>query len=286
MREDMLEKAKEIYESIEIPQELNRRLNSAIDTAVPRRHLWYRQAVCVAAACFAVFVGALNTSQVFAQGVAEIPVLGNVAKVFTFREYVQQDASHEITAEIPAVSGTGNEDLETRINSEIQTRIDAILAEASERGEAEHKAFLETGGKEEDFIPVTVDVTYDVKSSNEKYLSFVIYECEVRASSFTQQLFYNIDLETGKDITLEELLGEDWKAIADESIHAQIEERSKVEGNMFFDGSDGIEGFQTVGDHPQFYINEAGNPVICFDKYEIAPGYMGIQEFEIERPEK
>ena len=33
-----------------------------------------------------------------------------------------------------------------------------------------------------------------------------------------------------------------------------------------------------------FYINERGNPVVVFAKYQIAPGYMGIQEFEVPRP--
>lgn len=31
----------------------------------------------------------------------------------------------------------------------------------------------------------------------------------------------------------------------------------------------------------KFYINEAGNLVIVFEKYEVAPGFMGQQEFEI-----
>ncbi len=34
-------------------------------------------------------------------------------------------------------------------------------------------------------------------------------------------------------------------------------------------------------DDPGFYLNEKGNVVVVYPKYEIAPGYMGIQEFEI-----
>ena len=45
----------------------------------------------------------------------------------------------------------------------------------------------------------------------------------------------------------------------------------------------GIEGFTTVSKDTKFYLNEEGNPVIVFDEYEIAPGYMGMPEFEIER---
>ena len=33
----------------------------------------------------------------------------------------------------------------------------------------------------------------------------------------------------------------------------------------------------------KFYINEKGRIVIVFEKYEIAPGYMGTQEFEIDK---
>ncbi len=32
-----------------------------------------------------------------------------------------------------------------------------------------------------------------------------------------------------------------------------------------------------------FYFNAEGNLVIVFDEYEIAPGYMGAQEFVVEK---
>ena len=40
-------------------------------------------------------------------------------------------------------------------------------------------------------------------------------------------------------------------------------------------------GFQGIKPDQSFFINDRGNPVIVFEKYEIAPGSMGIQEFEI-----
>ena len=47
---------------------------------------------------------------------------------------------------------------------------------------------------------------------------------------------------------------------------------------------DMVEGFQSVDENTKFYINKDGNPVVCFEKYEVAPGYMGFQEFEIDKP--
>ncbi|MDY3927926.1 MAG: RsiV family protein [Clostridia bacterium] len=32
-----------------------------------------------------------------------------------------------------------------------------------------------------------------------------------------------------------------------------------------------------------FYINDSGNIVICFDKYEVAAGAQGCPEFEIPK---
>ena len=39
--------------------------------------------------------------------------------------------------------------------------------------------------------------------------------------------------------------------------------------------------FDTITEDTKFYINEAGNVVISFEKYEIAPGAYGNVEFEI-----
>ena len=59
------------------------------------------------------------------------------------------------------------------------------------------------------------------------------------------------------------------------------------ENNLYFGfgGDDTMQeaGFKTISDDTPFYINENGNPVIVFEKYEIAPGYMGYQEFEITK---
>ena len=37
-----------------------------------------------------------------------------------------------------------------------------------------------------------------------------------------------------------------------------------------------------ITEDAKFYVNEAGNPVIAFERYEIAPGSSGEIEFEIQ----
>ena len=76
------------------------------------------------------------------------------------------------------------------------------------------------------------------------------------------------------------------------SIRQQIEERIASDDSLAYFGYGsmaeddallGIEGFSTIAENQDFYINEAGEVVIVFAKYDIAPGYMGFQEFTVGR---
>ena len=102
--------------------------------------------------------------------------------------------------------------------------------------------------------------------------------------------YYNLDLSQNRQLTLQDLLGDNYVEIANESIIRQMKERDAADENAVYWGigkaaDDGmIDGFQTVDENTSFYINADGNPVVCFEKYEVSPGYMGFQEFEIQKP--
>ena len=55
-----------------------------------------------------------------------------------------------------------------------------------------------------------------------------------------------------------------------------MEERKKQDEYLIY-----WDDFIGVDEDTKFYINEIGNPVIVFAKYEIAPGTAGEQKFEI-----
>ena len=129
-RNRFMEDAKKIYESQKIPQQLSNRVENALKFSPGKQRSVFhglRAGLCTAAVCFLVFTVLLNTNQVFAESVYNIPVLGNVARVVTFREYKEQNKVNDIVAEIPKIENTGNPELEQRINEEIQTRIDTII---------------------------------------------------------------------------------------------------------------------------------------------------------------
>lgn len=278
-----LRDAKEAYESIIPPEELDHVVQKAIRQTkkepVQPRHVVWRYAVCTIASICLVFIVSLNVLPVFAQEMYDIPVLGSMARIFTLGRFEETDEISYVVVEIPALSNTGNNELEQRINYEVALRIDTVVDEAKQRAKEYYDAYIATGGDREKFQPIEIGVEYDVKCNNGEVVSFVVTEYETHASFYSESYFYNIDLETGRELTLANLLGENYIEKANQAVREGIAVREANDSNaMFF--HDELE-FQSIKPDQSFYINEAGNPVVVFEKYAIAPGYMGSVEFEV-----
>lgn len=277
-----LEDAKEDYESMPPPPELKQTVEKALEGGVdhPVRHRRERIAVIIAACVCIVFVVALNASSAFALGLYDVPVLGNVARVFTFREYEENNDTNLVVVKMPAIKNTGNSQLENRINYEILLKMNREIEDAKIRARDYRQAFVETGGNQADFIPIEISLDYEIKCSNQDVVSFVITKSETMASCYTEQFFYNIDLETGRELTLAHLFGSDFLDTIHSSVKKQIEQMKKDDPDtMFFDEEEDV--LRSISANQDFYLNTDGNVVVVFPKYSIAPGSMGILEFEI-----
>lgn len=277
---ESLKRARERYQSPEVPQELSFAVAAALREGERRRAR--RRAVrrslgggLAACACFCLLV---NGSPAFATALDGVPVLGDLARIVTVENYQINDRDHLIDVRLPALTDTGHTDLEQRINTEIRKRIDQVLDEAEDRAREAREAYVATGGKAEDFMPVIIDVDYEVKCSNEQYLSFLITKTETLASAYTEYYLYNLDLTTGTELTLQDLLGPDWREQCNQAVRAGIA-RSEEQGGIFFAPGEG--GFEGVSDDQKFYLNSDGDVVLLFEKYEIAPGSMGTLEFTV-----
>ena len=280
MRE--LKKAKAVYKSIKMPEQLSYVVNKAVLNKKKKHNTKIKYVLSTVSCVFLTFVVMLNISPSFASNVSEIPIIGDIAKVFTIEEYKKEDEEKLIKAKIPGIKNTGNTELEKRINYEIMLKINEVLDEAEARAAQYKKAVIETGGKEEDYQALNIQIDYKVGYSTDKVVSFAILKSETLASAYTEWYFYNIDIETGKELNLRDVLGNDYKKIVDETIYKEIEERSKNPDNIYFTKNEG--GFSGIeNEYQNYYINKDGKVVIVFEKYEIAPGYMGTQEFEIEK---
>ncbi|HML48045.1 MAG TPA: RsiV family protein [Clostridia bacterium] len=276
--------ARKKYEATEIPEELQTVVRTAIGAArkgtkieMKRMYFWPRVAACALALFLTGNVAALNLSPTFAAYAAGLPVVGPVAKVLTLREYTVHGENADIAVSQPAVNAEG--DFAKEINALIEQEIGEYTARA-EKDIAEYKeAFLATGGTENEFKEknIKVDVSYELKSQSESMVSFVLTANENWCSALGVQYFYNLNLTDGKTIALADLLGEGYAGIARRQIEKQMEERKAADSNIAYFGEPEVNG------NTAFYINAKGNPVVVFPKYELAPGAMGPQEFELTK---
>ena len=280
-----IERAKKVYNAIKVPEQISYVINkSLLKEKNKKKHIpkYIKYVVSTATCMFCAFIVMINVNPSFATNISEIPIIGNIAKVFTIKEYNKEDREKLINAKIPALENTGNTELEKRINYEIMLKINEVLDEAEERAAKYKEAVIETGGKDEDYQPINIQVDYKVGYSSDKIVSFIILKSETLASAYTEMYYYNIDIENGKKLNLRDVFGNDYKEIINETIYKEIEKRSKDENNIYFTEEDG--GFKGIEDEYQnFYINQDGKVVIVFEKYKIAPGYMGTQEFIIDK---
>ena len=288
-KEDRIRDSKKIYDATEIPNGLSEVVQKAIQQTNKKGKVIqmkrYGKRIAATAACLVIgFIAALNISEPFAAAVAKVPVVGELVQVVTWRSYVYQDDDKTVQVEVPQIEGQENNSAVTDVNAQIQ-KIVADYEKLAEQNIAEYKeAFLATGGTEEEFTEkgIQVDVQYNVKYQSDTRLSLELIANENWCNAYNVQYFYNIDLKNEKTLTLEDILGEDYISIANESIREQMQKRMEDDENLvYWDGSDGIEGFTTVDENTKFYLNEKGNPVVVFAPYEIAPGAFGAQEFEI-----
>ena len=291
-----LKDAKEIYDHIVVPEELDAKLRNTLEnTSIPKKKRtvvnFSRWTAATAAALFLCFTVGLNTSESFAMGISELPVIGSIAKVLTIRSYEVQNDNVTTTVEVPEIQLEAAEEKTalaiTDVNAKIQELVDNFTAEKYAQIEEGKTTFLESGGTEEEWQArdIEVNVNYEVKHQSETTLSLFI-DGWISWFNFEEfRKFYNIDLVTGKELTLTDLLGENAYEYAEAEVLKQINQMIEEDPNLCFWGINDSEymGDEFIGvtESTPFYINADGNIVISYNKYDIAPGAMGIMEFEI-----
>ncbi len=271
----------EAFDSIEIPENLDFVVRRAMQRERARQRVlrMVKYASSVAAVFVISAVTLLNVSPVFAKAVQEVPVLGDLCRIFTFRHYDFQDEVKVINVTVPQIENTGNSELENRINLEISRMIAREIEAATAHAEEYYEAYLATGGDPEEYMTPETVIDYEIKYISQDIVSFQIYKFESIASAYQTNRYYNIDIETGKELTLRDIFGENYQEIVYEEIAAQIPELDEFTKSMLFPDVDIKE---LLDENRKFYFSEDGTSlVVVFEKYEIAAGAGGQIEFTI-----
>ena len=266
------------YENIEIPDELEFLVRTTIkeqEKKMKRKNI-INKSVIAAAVAGVVFVGSINLSSEISYALSEVPVLGSIVRVLTFKTFELKDNNFDAELKTPAIEGLDS-NLEAMLNEkyldENQKLYDDFMKEIDELKKADM-----------DEAHMGIASGYEVKTDTDKLLVIGRYVVNTAGSSSTTIKYDTIDKQNKILITLPSLFKDEaYIDIISENIKAQMKEQMKDENNVYWleDEMMGDENFSKIDKNQSFYITKDNQLVIAFDKYEVAPGYMGNPEFII-----
>jgi len=277
-----LEQLKQEHINTQIPEELDFLVRKAIKNGrknMKRKNNIKKIKVTSAsvAASIVLLTAGVNSSPVLASTLSKVPVVGGIVKVLTFREYKIDEDTYNADIKVPEVQGLENKELENSLNEK-------YLNEGKELYDAfmkDMKDLEKDGGGH-----LGIDHGYEIKTDTDKILSIGRFVVNTAASSSTTIKYDTIDKEKQILITLPSLFKDNtYVDIISENIKSQMKEQMKSDENKAYwvEGLDEelVDPFEKISNEQSFYITSEGKLVISFDKYEVAPGYMGNPEFVI-----
>lgn len=232
--------------------------------------------IAASAACFVFIILFLlpNVSVTYAQALEQLPVIGDLVRVVTIRNYYYDDNHWKMDINIP------------QIESEDSKSVDYINKDVSELTTALINRFYEDLEINGNKGYGSLNVDYEVVTNTDSWFTLKLTVCQTAASSNTYFKFYHIDKKQGKIVELGDLFNTDkFSDSLVAEIKKQMQEQMANDENIsYWINNSGIgEEFATVSADDNFYWNENGDLVIIFDKYEVGPGSMGTPEFVIDK---
>ena len=241
-----------------------------------RRSMAFRVVRAGAVLLLVLFLLLPNISPTIAYAMQEIPVLGEIVKVFTVYKVDEEDDRHFLKVDIPQIdTAVGDSEAVDYINASVEALTDAVIAEY----EASIAAYPDA------YAGLSID--YEVVTNTSRWFTLRLMVYQTAGSGGNLQYnFYHIDKQQGELVTLSDLFrdGFDYQTPISEEIKAQMRQQQLDDPDITYwvDEGDGINWvFQQIAADQNFYFNADGDLVIVFDKYEVAPGYMGCPAFTI-----
>lgn len=305
MKDERFEEIRHDYQTIPIPAQLRQRVTTAMEEAKTelaaspaasdklhsaafigqRRHSassWkkylLRIAGVAAAAMLTVTIMA-NSSESIAYAMSNVPILSSIVRIVTFREYTHSEKQMEAHLKIPTVSiedenGQPVEEAASKLNNQIKAYTNQII-------EAYQNDVKASGGEGTQ----SINLDYEIITDNDRLFTLRFNQSIVMASGTEQVKIYNLDKTTGNVLTLENLFqeGGDYITAISDNIKSQMASQMAADESVaYFYQTDMPEtNFSQITGEENFYISDSGKLTLVFDEYAVAPGYMGVVEFEI-----
>lgn len=268
-----MDSLKKDYETIRASKELKERIEKTMKKEKMKNRV--KLSGSIAAGIIAFGILSVNISPELAYAMSDIPVIGSAVRVVTFDRYVHKDDGYDADVATPKLEGIADKKLEEKLNREFKENAKTII----EKYEKDVKELKDEFG--EDTVHMGVNSDYIVKTDNDDILAIDVYILNTAGSSSTVHSFYTIDKKSGKLLTLKGLFKKDadYVKVLSDYIKQEMKRENEENGGLF--ELDGEWAFKSIKKDQNFYINNDGLLVICFDKYEVAAGAQGSPEFVI-----
>lgn len=272
--QEKLEAFKSNYHEIPYPVDLQSRIEAIYQKEKHKKaHVNLVRIGLSTAAVLTLFTIGVNTSQSFAAAMTKLPIIGPIVSVISFKfDEIDTDLVHA-NVEAPVITGLENKTLEAALNQKYYEESKALYeAFVSEMGEIEN-----LGGH------AGIDSGFEIKTDNDLLISIARYVVNTAASSSTTMTYETVDKELGLLLTLPSLFVDDTyiDIISAYLIDVMKETMKNDSSKVYWVLNEDFAPFESIKPNQNFYISDQNKLMISFDKYEVAPGYMGIVEFEI-----
>lgn len=271
-----LDDLKDNYNNINVPPELESMVMNTIKEYKKenKKSKYIKRAGLSIAASFGIFIASINVSPTLSYALETVPVLGKVVSVLTFREFNLDKDTYNASIKAPVIEGLDDTELQNTLNEKYLNE----SKELYENFKEEMDSLEESGGGH-----LGVSSGYEIKTDTGSILSIGRYYVNTVGSSSTTFKYDTIDKKRNLLLTLPGLFKDDsYIDLISENIKAQMKDQMSKDSNAaYWIDPSPTDTFEKITDKTNFYINSENKLVISFDKYEVAPGVMGIVEFVI-----
>ena len=248
-----MDKLKSDYESIPVPTEAKERMLAGIAQAKKEQKgviimKFAKKTGGAAAAAMIAITVLVNATPALANAMEQIPVIGSIAKVVTFRTYEDKKDNFEADIKVPQVTIEGTEGAQVPANKSIEDYGNELIAMYEEE--------LSRDNGEGHY---GLDSQYEVVTDNSKYLSIRIDTTLTMASGTQFVKVFTIDKVTGSIISLKDLFHdrpEMLEAVSDNIKSQMAQQMAKDDSVVYFYQSDmPDEDFKGLTGDESYYFN-------------------------------
>lgn len=202
-------------------------------------------------------------------------------------DYFNRIGNYEATVSVPTVKGMADADAEKGLNEYIRSVAYGII----DQFEVDARAILSEFSDSDDLPRFLTTYDFYIQTDSDPVITLALEYFTVAGSSYTSTSYFNFNKATRELILMDDYFIPGTKAaeILKNELLSQMREQMSASPELVYwiDEKAGEIALNwddilaSVGNNNGYYLDENGDLVIAFNKYDVGPGVMGNPKFLI-----